>query len=102
MFEEIALEIKNAAANKDKTAMIHFQILINADRLVGVNAATFCERVGLAKSWEIEYPKMIKLAQTLKDHGLCIAKCWALPNAIRIFSTANSNPLFLSTLAVEV
>lgn len=47
MFEEIAREIKAAKAKREKTVMIHFQVLVNADRLEGVSAQEFCNKVGI-------------------------------------------------------
>ena len=53
--------------------MVHCQVLVNADQLRGVDAEEFCERVGIEPSWAIEFKKMLKLAQLLKDRGVSLA-----------------------------
>jgi hypothetical protein len=73
MLEEIAREIEAAAAEKRKTAMIHFQVLKNAEFLRDVSATDFCKTVGLAESWEIEFKKMISLAELISDQGFELA-----------------------------
>jgi hypothetical protein len=72
MYEEIAREIRNAAANRGKAAMVHYQVLLNAEHLRGVNAEEFCARVGIEPSWSVEFKKMLNLAQLLKDRGISL------------------------------
>lgn len=72
MYEEIAREISAAAANRRKAAMVHYQVLMNADQLCGVDAKEFCERVGIEPSWEVEFNKMVNLAQLLKERGISL------------------------------
>lgn len=72
MYEEIAREISAAAANRGKAVMVHYQVLMNADQLRGVQAEEFCARVGIEPSWAIEFKKMLNLAQLLKDRGVSL------------------------------
>lgn len=72
MYEEIAREIRDAAANRGKAAMIHFQVLINADRLRDVTPEQFCERVGIEPIWKVEFRKMLNLADLLEARGISL------------------------------
>jgi biotin synthase-like enzyme len=73
MLEEIAREIGEAAADRRKTTMIHFQVLKNAKSLRDVDAAEFCRVLGLEESWKAEFRKMIRLAEMISDQGLELA-----------------------------
>lgn len=72
MFEVIAQEISNASARREKAVMIHFQVLINADRLGEIDGLEFCKKVNIEPSWAIEFKKMMNLARFLKANGISI------------------------------
>jgi hypothetical protein len=64
--------INAAAINGKKTAMMHYQFLIHADELRGVNAKEFCADIGLQESYSTEFNKMISLAALMKEQGATI------------------------------
>jgi hypothetical protein len=70
--EMIATRIKEAQSQKKKVAMFHYQILMHADELRGVNAIQFCRDVGMQDSFATEFKKMLKLAEMIKDEGYVI------------------------------
>ena len=72
--EEIALKIKEAEKESNKTVMFHFQTLIHADEFRGVDAGQYCRDIGMSESFAAEFRKMIKLSQMIKDQGYVLIK----------------------------
>ena len=72
MYDEIAREINAAANHRGKAVMIHYLILMNADRLRDVRPEEFCDKVGIERTWAIEFRKMLNLARFLKDRGISL------------------------------
>ncbi len=70
MYEEITGEIRRAARERKKTAMIHYQALIHAEELADVHPADFCRKVGIEDTWAVEVRKMLDLAKLLKERGI--------------------------------
>ena len=73
MFEEIGLEIDRAAANGQKVAMLHFQVLKNARQLATTDPTEFCRLVRVPQSYAIEFRKMLALARLLDEQGVRLA-----------------------------
>ena len=73
MLEEIAREIAKGKAEGRKTETIHYQVFKNAKELRHLSPGAFCEAVGIEPSWQIEFSKMIKLAERLEEDGLEVA-----------------------------
>lgn len=73
MYEQIREEIKNAAAQQQKVAMLHLQVLLHADQLKEIDAHSFCRSVGLPSSYMSEYSKMLGLARLIEKHGMRIS-----------------------------
>ena len=72
--EKIALKIKEAESEKNKTAMFHFQTLIHADEYRNLDAIQYCRDVGMRDSFATEVRKMRKLSQMIKDQGYVLRK----------------------------
>ena len=73
MFEEIALEIDRAAANSQKVAMLHFQVLRNARQLATTDPKEFCRLVSIPESYATEFSKMLGLARLMNELGVRLA-----------------------------
>ncbi len=72
MFEEIAREIRRAAEDNRKVAMLHFQVLKNARQLATTSPKEFCELVEIHASYATEVRKMLSLARLLEEKGVQI------------------------------
>ncbi|GEM_PF-6470734 len=55
MYDEIARKIREAARERNKMGMFHFQVLINAKQLEDVNPTDFCRAVGVPDSFTVEF-----------------------------------------------
>ncbi len=73
MYEEMARKVNDAADNRNKAAMIHLQILLNANHLHGVRAEMIGESVGLDQVWATEIRKMLSVSRLMAEEGLSIA-----------------------------
>lgn len=71
---EIAEAVHNAEREGKKIAMFHYQILIHADELRGVDAIEFCNEINVPESYATEYRKMLSLAQLMKEQGATMKK----------------------------
>ena len=69
MIEEIKANIQRAAVKNQKIAMFHFQVLKNADELVGIDPKGFCKEVSVPETYATEFTKMISLARLMKEQG---------------------------------
>jgi hypothetical protein len=69
VIEQIKAAIQRAAGNKQKAAMFHFQVLINADALVGIDPEGFCREVSVSENYATEFRKMIAVARLMKEQG---------------------------------
>lgn len=72
--KEIADAVHQAEREGKKIAMFHYQLLIHADELRGVNAVEFCKEIKVPESYATEYRKMLSLAQLMKEQGVTIEK----------------------------
>jgi hypothetical protein len=70
--KEIAETIQEAEREGKKVAMFHYQILIHADDLRGVNALDFCKEIKVPESFATEFRKMLSLAEIMKEQGAVI------------------------------
>jgi len=73
MIEDIATKIRDAAHINQKIAMFHFQVLINADKLKGLDPMDFCKDIGVTRSYATEFRKMLSLAKLMKEEGVRIS-----------------------------
>lgn len=69
MYDLIAQQISAAATRRQKSAMIHFQVLKYANQLRNVDPVTFCRKVGIEDVWATEFKKMINLSRLLEEEG---------------------------------
>ena len=69
MIEQIKAAVNSAAGNKRKIAMFHFQVLKNADELMGIDPTAFCKEVSVPETYAAEFRKMIALARLMKEQG---------------------------------
>jgi hypothetical protein len=69
MIEQIKTAVHGAEGRKQKIAMIHFQVLKNADELAGINPKGFCKEVSVPETYATEFTKMIALARLMKEQG---------------------------------
>lgn len=70
LMEQIKGAIHRAAGGNQKVAMMHFQILINADELAGIDPKAFCNEVSVSEKYATEFRKMIALARLMKEQGV--------------------------------
>ena len=73
MIEDIATKIRDAAHINQKIAMFHYQVLINADKLGGLDPIDFCKDIGVTNSYATEFRKMLSLAKLMKEEGVKIS-----------------------------
>lgn len=69
MYEEIRSAISEASAENNKIAMFHYQVLIHARELTGVDSEEFCRAVGVPVSYATEFRKMLGLARLMESQG---------------------------------
>jgi hypothetical protein len=72
--ETIKLTLQKAQAKREKTAVFHSQVLLNAELLKNLDPHEFCRNVGVTKAYHIEFRKMIAVARTLSELGYSIQK----------------------------
>jgi hypothetical protein len=70
MIEEIKKAIQDAAQEKQKIAMFHFQVLRHADKLKNIDPALFCEEIGVPATYKTEFRKMLSLARIMKERDI--------------------------------
>lgn len=70
MIEEIKNAVHDAALGKQKIAMFHFQVLRNAVALEGVDPELFCRDIGVPKTYQTEFRKMLSLARVMTQQGV--------------------------------
>lgn len=63
MLREIAAKVSEAAHDKKKIAMLHYQVLIHAAELNGINPEDFCREINVSKKYATEFRKMLSLAK---------------------------------------
>ena len=69
MIEEIKGAVQGAAEANRKSAMFHYQVLKNADQLVGVDPIGFCKEIGMPVTYATEFRKMMALARLMREQG---------------------------------
>jgi len=52
--------------------MFHYQVLVNAEKLKGLDAVTFCKDV-VPETYATEFRKMIGLAKLMKEQDTTIS-----------------------------
>ncbi len=67
--ERIKEAIHRAESTSQKVAMLHFQVLKNADELAGFDPRGFCREVSISEKYATEFRKMIALARLMKEQG---------------------------------
>lgn len=72
MIDQIKAAIQGAADSNQKTAMFHFQVLLNADELTGIDPKGFCKEVSVSEAYATEFTKMIALARLMKEQGITL------------------------------
>jgi hypothetical protein len=72
--ETIKLALQKAQAKREKTAVFHCQVLLNAELLKNLDPHEFCRNVGVTEAYHIEFRKMLAVARTLSEMGYSIQK----------------------------
>ena len=72
MLQKIAVKVQEAAHDKKKIAMLHYQVLIHAEELNGVNPEDFCKEIGVSNKYATEFRKMLGLARLMRELGVKI------------------------------
>lgn len=70
MIEEVKKAVQDAAHGKQKIAMFHFQVLKNAAALESVDSDSFCRDIGVPKTYQTEFRKMLSLARIMRQQGV--------------------------------
>jgi len=70
--QDISKKIADAASERNKIAMFHYQVLVNAEELRSINPVEFCREVNVPESYATEFLKMIKLASLMGDLRMAI------------------------------
>lgn len=70
MLDAIKKAIHDAALGNQKMAMFHFQVLKNAAALEDIEPLSFCDQVGVPKTYQTEFRKMLSLARVIRQQGL--------------------------------
>jgi hypothetical protein len=69
VIDEIKAAVHGAVGTRQKTAMLHFQVLKNADKLADMDPKGFCTEVAISEKYATEFRKMIALARLMKEQG---------------------------------
>lgn len=70
MIEEIRKAVRDAALGNQKIAMFHFQVLKNAVALESFDPESFCLEIGVPKTYQTEFRKMLSLARVMRQQGV--------------------------------
>ena len=73
VYDDIARQISQASKNRRKSAMFHYQVLVNADKLAEEDPVNFCRAVGMNESYATEFRKMLQLSRLIKQMGKTIS-----------------------------
>lgn len=74
LIQEIAAKVREAARDKKKIAMFHYQVLIHANELKGIDPVDFCREIGVPKTYSTEFGKMLSLAKLMEELGATISQ----------------------------
>lgn len=74
MHEQIRKAVHGAAVGQQKIAMFHFQVLKNATTLEGVDPVAFCRDIGVPRTYQTEFRKMLSLARLMRQQGMHLAQ----------------------------
>lgn len=72
MIQEIKKAVSDAALEKQKIAMFHFQVLKNASKLEKIDPLSFCREIGVPDTYKTEFQKMLSLAKVMREQGVRI------------------------------
>lgn len=67
--KQIKSAVHDAANKNQKIAMFHYQVLMNADELEGVDPRGFCREIAVPETYATEFTKMIALARLMREQG---------------------------------
>ncbi len=70
----IAEAVREAEHRKQKIALFHYQVLIHAEELRGVDAVEFHKEIKVPTTYATEFRKMISLAELMEEQGATIKK----------------------------
>ncbi len=73
VIDEIRAAVHGAAAQKQKIAMFHFQVLKNAAQLDGLDPKQVCRELGVPATYATEFRKMLGLARLMAQEGVRLA-----------------------------
>lgn len=73
MIDEISRKIHEAALCGQKIAMFHYQVLVNAEKLSGLDPVSFCKDVDVPETYATEFRKMLSLSKLMKEKGAIIS-----------------------------
>ena len=73
MIHEISSKIQTAEKNKQKLAMFHYQVLVNAKELRELDPVQFCIDIGVPESYAAEFRKMRSLSNLMDELGTTIS-----------------------------
>ncbi len=74
LLDELRAVIDSSAVEKKKTSTFHSLVLVHAADLEGIGADEVCRRLGMQKTWETEFSKMISIYKRLAELGYSIQK----------------------------
>ena len=72
IIEEILKAVHEAAAEKHKIAMFHFQVLKHASELQHMNPREFCQEISVPETYQTEFRNMISLAELMRAQGVTL------------------------------
>lgn len=75
MIEQIRTDLHQAERKNQKIAMFHYQVLIHADELEGIDPVNLCKELSVPKTYATEFRKMIALARLMRAQDARLARC---------------------------
>lgn len=74
-YEKARKRIERAAKHKERCAMFHMLLLLNAKELWGLDdAREVCRAMGMSPSYASDYRKIMALADMLERNGYIISR----------------------------
>ena len=74
LIEVIEKELRESTETRKKYATFLYLVLLHADELKKYDPVDFCNKVKVSNGYKIEFNKMIKVAELMKEKGMKIGK----------------------------
>jgi hypothetical protein len=72
LLDSIRIALDDAQKEKEKAATLHSLVLIHAAELASLEPLEFCRQLGIHKSYQTEFRKMLSATRVLEELGYAV------------------------------